>query len=265
MNLYDIIADVYEEIFPTDPNRVRFCEDLLRNRLSSVIDVGCGTAGLARALAAGGFGVVASDLDSAMIEKAKRLATRERVGVELHVAGMLDTERIAAGRSFGLVTCLGNTLAHLESIEELEEFARQADAVSVAPPGGDPRKSPACTVSPAAGAFVVQLLNYDRILDERPKTLPPIEAGVYRFERHYQYLKGEIRFTGILVDARSGRRWQGGTTIRPFRPALVRDALEKRFSIVDCLADYAGTPAEADSFALLFVARRGGGSHKRPE
>lgn len=252
MNLYDILADVYEEIFPTDPNRVGFCAKLLPNPWSAALDAGCGTAGLSRALAAEGFGAVAFDPDSAMIAKAESAAAREGVAVELHVAGMLETEKVAAGRSFQLITCLGNTLVHLESTEEVEDFARQAAGIASQASGESP-----------AGTLVVQILNYDRILAERPPTLPPITSGAYRFERGYEYLDGEIRFYGTLVDVESGRSWTGETTIRPFRRAGIHSILARHFRRVDCLADYSGTLADDDSFALIFVA--GGGSHGRPE
>lgn len=273
MDLYQVLADAYETVFPTDPDRVQFClefleaapkasdilaPDILAPDASGAVestsisesprrrflDAGCGTGELCRAIARVGHRSVGFDSSDAMISAGRRHASAEGVAVDLQVAGLLDLATVAAGRTFDLITCLGNTVVHLPRISDVGEFVDQAAA----------RLSGGRAASDES-TFVVQLLNYDRILARRPETLPDIRRGRYLFERRYEYSDDGITFHGTLTDTETRESWKGRSKIQPYRRGEVEPLLAHRFHRVRCLGDLDGSAADADSFVLTFVAR----------
>lgn len=150
------------------PERIRREWPLLEEVFSSapsdrLLEVGCGPGQHARALADAGYSVVALDRSPSMIEA----ATEDPVpdGVEFVLGDMTELETLAfldgtglqeAGDGvFGGALCLGNTLPHLASDDELHAFARGLAAV----------------LEPGA-PFLLQILNYDRIHDQNVRALP---------------------------------------------------------------------------------------------
>jgi SAM-dependent methyltransferase len=143
------------------PERIRREWPFLDKVLSSgpvrrVLDLGCGTGEHSRFLAAQGFEVVGVDASASMLAK----ALEEPLPPNLRfVAG--DVSRLdeigddLGDEPFGGAICLGNTLPHLQTREELAGLAR-----------GLRRRL-------AAGAPVLlQLLNYERIFAQRVRHLP---------------------------------------------------------------------------------------------
>lgn len=268
MDLYQVLADAYETVFPTDPDRVRFCRALLETGCEAsgildpdaneavettsgfestrrrFLDAGCGTGELCRAIARAGHRSVGFDSSDAMIAAGRRHASAEGVSVDLQVAGLLDLATVAAGRTFNLIACLGNTVVHLPRISDVGEFFDQA----VARLAGGRSASDESTL-------VVQLLNYDRILARRPETLPDIRRGRYLFERRYEYRDDAITFHGTLTDTETRESWTGRSKIQPYRRGEVEPLLADRFHTVRCLGDLDGSDADSDSFVLTFVAR----------
>jgi len=112
---------------------------LLRHALGPgrrVLDLACGTGLHARFFAELGASVVAADLSENMVGSAKSL--RHHPGIQWVMGSMLAPPV----NTVDLVTCLGNSIALLESPEDTEVFFRHAAGVLV--PGG---------------ALMIQLLN----------------------------------------------------------------------------------------------------------
>lgn len=236
-DLYDVLADAYETVFPLDPRRLEFCLGRLPPENGRLLDAGCGTGQLCREVTAYGHMAVGLDLENRMIENGRKTALEKRLFVELWEASVLDLEDIALGRRFHAVVCLGNTLPHLEGAAAVEDFVSQARRILL-----------------PDGALVIQILNYDRILRERPPELPPIETGRYEFERRYEYDHDRIVFSGELTDRTTGQTWSGRAIIRPVFRREVEEILSRRFEDVACLSGYDGRAADDEAFALLFVA-----------
>jgi glycine/sarcosine N-methyltransferase len=171
---YGAIADHYDEIFPPDPEALEF----VRNRLPraccglEVLDVGCGTGGLALGLSVYGVRVTGVDLDPEMIRRASERAAGNR-NLLFETLDMLRLSGRFRENTFHAVTCFGNTIAHLGGPGEIIDFFRQAAAVLM-----------------DGGAFLVQTLQYDAILAEKRTMLPTIENDRIRFERRYRIEDG---------------------------------------------------------------------------
>ncbi len=184
------------------PTRIQREWPLLEEVLASgpskrLLDLGCGTGEHARFLVEQGFEVVGVDASASMIEKALDQPVAPEGHPATHPAGLrfvhgdlADLDRVTEG-SFGGGICLGNTLPHLKTPEALEGFLR-----------GLRRR-----LAPGA-SWVLQLLNYERIIARKDRHLP------LNFRPHEE---GESVFLRLMEVADDGRVLFFPTTLR-FRP-----------------------------------------------
>lgn len=117
-----------------------------------ILDLGCGTGEHTRLLASGGFEVVGVDASPSMLEKARGAAPIEGA---TFVEGDICNLAASVGGTFGGAICLGNVLPHLTEASALAAFF-----------GGLAER-----LAPGA-PFVLQILNYDRIIDTGERHLP---------------------------------------------------------------------------------------------
>jgi glycine/sarcosine N-methyltransferase len=117
-----------------------------------LLDLGSGTGEHSRFLASKGFDVVGVDSSPAMLAK----ATDSPLPPNLQFVGgdMTDVDRLVSGTFDGAI-CLGNTLPHVRHRSALLQFASGLRA----------------RLRPGA-AFVLQVLNYDKVLDSGQRSLP---------------------------------------------------------------------------------------------
>jgi SAM-dependent methyltransferase len=139
------------------PERLRregpFFEDTFRDASPRrLLDLGCGTGEHTRLLASAGFEVIGVDASESMLEKARAATPVE--GARFVEGDIRELPRVVDGK-FGGALCLGNVLPHMTTAAELESFFGGLAAV----------------LAPGA-PFVLQILNYDRIIDNRERHLP---------------------------------------------------------------------------------------------
>ena len=155
------------------------------------IDLGCGTGAYTCALAAAGFTAAGLDIAEDMLAKAR--ANTRRLGLQAtYACGALEDlpTPFASGQA-GLVFCLGNTLPHLVAPGALERACRGLAALL------DGR-----------GLAVVQVLNYDRILERRERVISVDRDDQAAFVRFYDFLPdGLLRFN-LLRTTWNGREGQ---------------------------------------------------------
>jgi SAM-dependent methyltransferase len=118
----------------------------------SLLDLGCGTGEHAIHFARAGFRVLGLDLSASLLEEAAKQAGGAPVRF---VAGDMGRLREVVREHFGSAVCLGNTLVHLQEEHELRAACREVHEALL--PGG---------------SWVVQILNYARILDSGERHLP---------------------------------------------------------------------------------------------
>jgi SAM-dependent methyltransferase len=132
-----------------------------------VLDVGAGSARHAVAFASWGLTVDAIDPDETMLagardhaDKASRVITNAGGALAIDRGGF--GELAAMGFSaIDAITCTGNALPHVAGIEGLRETL--ADFAAVLKPGG---------------ALVLHLLNHDRLLANKQRTIMPVVREV---------------------------------------------------------------------------------------
>lgn len=107
------------------------------------------------------------------------------------------------------------------------------------------------------GNLILQILNYDYLLEERLKKLPLIETSQLRFEREYSYNTGDIRvvFTTRLHLKQSNKTYEDSVELYPLRRGEMEELLENTgFSQIQYFGDFDGTPLTPESFPLIAVA-----------
>jgi len=164
-----------------------FRELFEREGARRIIDVGAGSARHAIMFATWGLDVVAVDPDESMLEQAHINAARfvheiaaGSGSLDIVEGGFGELHKLDVGQ-VDAITCTGNALPHVAGRDGLTEAL--ADFASVLAPGG---------------ILVLHLLNHQRLLDKRPRTIPPkvVETpdGTLVFVRVIDYAPGDEYF-----------------------------------------------------------------------
>ncbi len=242
MDFYRSISEYYDLIFTTGPETVEF----LNNRIepqSGVLDLACGTGNYAIALARLGHRVLGIDRDGAMIARAREKAAG--VEVDFKVGDMLGLKDVAVA-GFDLIFCIGNSLVHLESEEEIGRLIRDCHELLA-----------------ERGLFIAQIVNYDRIMEKRIVELPRIrreEEGLV-FTRRYDYQADSrtVLFKTELA-VREGERERRIENSIPLlilkKAALIKLAEQAGFKDLHLFGSFAGKAHDTDSFATILTCRR---------
>ena len=181
MSFYKSISKSYDNIFPLKAGMVNYVLDSISDYSSCrLLDIGCATGHMAGAIGAKGVEVIGIDLDSEMIKYAAKNFQEDNISFQ--VMDMLKIEEKLGNNSFDIVTCFGNTLVHLTNEEEIFEALKNMKAVLK-----------------AKGKLLIQILNYQYILDKSIRELPIIENEYIRFERFYSE---QIRDERLIFETR---------------------------------------------------------------
>ena len=122
---YDELADLYHLIYEDWPQSIERQADaldtLIRERNSGariVADVACGIGTQALGLAARGYEVIASDLSSAALARAKREALERNVRIALKIDDMSTLATYADNSVDALIAC-DNAIPHLLTDDQI--------------------------------------------------------------------------------------------------------------------------------------------------
>jgi len=234
MEAYDAMAEAYDELFPPSPEFQTFMGSPRDS--GRAVDLGCATGAHVDSLRALGWDASGLDPSEAMIAAARRArGAPERFSP----GGMLDLGRLVPSGGAELVLCVGNTLPHLEE-GELGRFLAQC----------------ARALSPA-GRLVVQLLNYAKLMAERPSDLSTVRGGRWILARSYRYREdGGLDFLTRLSGP--GVETVGSTRLQPFTPGQVlAEAFIAGFEAEGVYESWDRSPfdIEASPFVLMDLRR----------
>ena len=241
MSFYSSIAFAYDRIFPFNPVQLEFVEYSLGGAVAGkrIVDAGCGTGSLSIMLARRSAKVFAFDGDKKMIEFAEE---KRPQALDLRFkTGDLIEELTGIGRSrYDAVLCLGNTLVHLSDNDQIGRFVE--NAFGVLKPGGK---------------LLLQIVNYDRVIDGKVKKLPTIETPDYLFERNYDFTDdGYVSFKTVLTDKVSGEKQLNVVGLLPLRKKELEKVLKRYFSKVECFGDFKRSEWSNESFHLVIKAEK---------
>lgn len=139
------------------PERIKrewpLIEELLQRAPNRrLLDLGSGTGEHSRFIAEQGYEVLGVDASESMVERATDTPLPPNLRFKLHDFRHLESLDEGA---FGTAICLGNALPHLTMPSDMEAFARGARSKLA-----------------AGGSMLMQILNYDRIITKKERSLP---------------------------------------------------------------------------------------------
>jgi glycine/sarcosine N-methyltransferase len=205
--MFDVMTDWESRLAAEGPFLKSVLEDAGARR---VLDAACGSGGHALWLARQGYEVAGADVSPVMIALAQEKAAADGVGVPFVVS---DLANLQASAVYDAVLCLGNSLPHLLTQDDLVAALR--GMAGVLRPGG---------------ALVLQNLNYDLRWQKQPRwfmaqggVLDGQEVLVWRFA-DYDVPAGCIAFH-IALFRKDAPNWQVEVHTTPHRPLFRADLL----------------------------------------
>ncbi len=205
---YDALADGYDAMTGFEQRFIKEKPYLRRlvdaQGIGTALDAGCGTGFHALALAQLGVRVTAVDVSAAMVARVREHARELGLDVRVIHAPFRDLHERTTG-SFDAVFCLGNTIAHLLTVSDLQEtFAVFGRLLR------------------SGGTLYVQTLNYARILAARERVQHVREVGDDLYIRFYDFDTSHLRFN-ILRLRRSSGDWLQDLHSTLLHPWMVPD------------------------------------------
>ncbi len=214
-DFYDALASDYdlmtgfEQRVVTDRPFFRLLVE--RYGIKRAVDAGCGTGFHSFLLTQLGVDVTAVDVSEAMLRKLSERAAA--LNVQVHIV-RTDFRSLASAlqQKYDAVFCLGNTLAHLQSEEELRAALTNFSSVIV--PGG---------------CLFLQVVNFERILASRQRIQSVRERDDKVFVRFYDFEPTKIRFNILTLERHEGslsHRLQS-VCLRPIRSSELVDVVQR--------------------------------------
>lgn len=238
MSFYQSIAQQYDSIFPLNQQQVNFVLNTIPKGDTShhLLDIGCGTGKLSNILSSYNMQVTGIDLDETMLEIAKKFSNEK---LHFKQVNMLEMSKQYPPNHFNTILCLGNTLVHLNSEQEIGECLKQCR-----------------TLLQEKGSLVIQIINYDRILNNDIKALPTIENELVKFERKYIY-KAELRridFNTILTLKKENKQLTNTQLLYPIRKNELENVLSAAgFSSFEYFGNFNGDKLTESSIPLIVI------------
>lgn len=239
MAFYEEISKYYDYIFPTSKETVEFLRRTIGDPPKSVLDVACGTGGYSFELIKHGYDVTAVDIDRSMIEGLRSKANSLNVKINFLNADMLDLKDKLNGKKFESVFCIGNSLVHLDNLDQINEFFKNAKGL----------------IS-EGGSLIAQVINYDRVISKGIRSLPTIyneDIGL-TFERLYGFDEEKNRVYFKTVLSVNDEKCENEI---PLYPLLYEDTkkmlVDAGFKNIEFFGDFNGTSYDKDNSFMMVL------------
>ncbi len=248
MAFYQELSKVYELVFPLSNETLNFIENNLKKG-SKVLDLACGSGEYSIRLSKDGYEVYALDLDEAMILKLTKKAEDNGLSLTAVTGDMLQAKELVPSKLQGIF-CIGNSLVHLTSTNKIGELLNKLYSMLL-----------------PDGILIIQILNYDRILDQRISKLPEIkivtqDSKEISFKRFYSFPKDSITISfDTLLKIKENNNIESFENSIPLLPLrsleLHRLLTSAGFKNIELYGSFSGEAFEKEkSFPLIIKAAK---------
>jgi len=214
MKFYEMLAEKYDEIFPLNEVVVKWVQENVPEG-GAVLDVGCATGRLVERLHKLGYDAYGVEYEPSLIDYDKQVS----IG---------DMHNLGFGSIFDFIVCTGNTLAHTVSYETLVMAMKSFSSALK-----------------SGGMALVQILNYDYILNAKLGALPDITTDSLTFNRFYHYEGKKIRFEGVITCG--DYKVSSAVKLYPIKSDELKSAAEEAgFSSIELFGDFQKNPLMKD-------------------
>ncbi|MDF2946876.1 MAG: Methyltransferase type 11 [Bacillales bacterium] len=231
MNFYEALSKYYDKFFLPNNNIIELCKSFnLRNK--TVLDLGAGTGTTAILFQQEGFNVSALEIDPSMV-KTFEGKIKNFDDIKLVEGNILDTPKYFPD-TFGLILCIGNTLPHLNSLIDVEKVI-----------------SDSFNLLSESGVLLLQIVNFDKIKNEKTFELPTLTAQDedISFTRFYTINNSSITFNGIINV--NGENLTNQVQLLLINSVDLITICKKYFSVVETYGDFKGNTYSEQSSALI--------------
>ena len=246
MNFYSDITENYDYIFPYKELQKDFTLSFLENNElnSTILDIGCATGNLTKELSKNVKSITGLDLDMKMISSAEadqsKSIKKENLKCRFICDSMLNINNYFQNDSLDCVISYGNTIVHLKNENEFEElFAKIRNILK------------------PTGKLLLQIVNYDRIIENNISNLPTIENEHIKFERKYKRLDNNlIEFKTTLLVKKTEKIKNNSVRLFSLQPNTLKRILEENgFYNISFYSTFKKDAFYKDSIPLITAAK----------
>lgn len=218
-----------------------------RYGIHTALDAGSGTGFHSLLLAQLGAQVTAVDVSGDMLQGVTSHAEQMNLEITTLRSNFLDLEKVLK-QEFDAVFCMGNSLAHLLTEEQLRTTVRNF-----------------FSLTKPSGILFIQNLNYDRIVAQRERIQSVKESGDKTFVRFYDYGEHRLSFNILTIERGEDQVRQSLRSVQ-LRPLLshelVRLLMERGFSEISQFGGISMDPFNAAiSKDLVILAKKENQKH----
>ncbi|MFH1198140.1 MAG: class I SAM-dependent methyltransferase [bacterium] len=188
---YDNLSEFYDGMIDFKKSLVKKSE-LLKNftgGCKSALDVGCGTGVDSIALALNGLKVTAIDPSPKMIERAVENAFQSNVEINF-INGVMENVDLPRGEYFDIAVSLGNAAANIPTDELIFTLQKIHDMLG------------------SGGKLLIQILNYDLILEKQERIVNISKSGENYIVRFYDFEWDIVRFNILVFNEKDRSNYQ---------------------------------------------------------
>jgi glycine/sarcosine N-methyltransferase len=233
LTFYQSLTPFYDEIFPTNSKSLHFLVSNFKQE-GLLLDVGAGTGNMALNLAKEGFKVIAAEPEESMAKQIQEKASNHSITVLTKPMQQINE----IDETFDGIYCIGNTLVHLNNMEEISEFLQQV-----------------FKKLHQDGVFICQVVNFEKVLEKQVFTFPTIQKETFEFNRRYDLEDEKVLFTTTIATAE--QTFSNTTSLYPVTSKQLLPALKNSgFQSVELFGSFEKDPYSLNSAAVIVVAKK---------
>ncbi len=248
MGFYEDFSKYYDLIFQAKKPQLDFIKKRTPKK-GRILDVAAGTGNHALALGEDGYDVRAVEYDDKMLEVLEDKQEKPNPEVKARRGDMKEILDYYPRSFFDTVYCIGNSLVHLTTVAEIEKFLESAYAVLK-----------------TEGTLIIQIINYDRILDQDIHGLPTIKNEQdpklkAEFVRSYEKIPNSdlLDFQTRLTIKKDGEEkvFENHTPLLPIRYQELKRLLEEAgFRNIEAYSNFMEEDYDPEAPPLIMTGKK---------
>ena len=221
-------------IFPFNEKEASFVQSIISPPVSRALDIGCGIGHTASILTKVSSNVIGIDGNYDMVSKAKNAYP----SLTFKALDMRSIHELNL-KPMDVVTCFGNTLVHIDNQDVKRVLKQWYDLLE------------------DQGQLLIQIINYDRIMQNQITSLPTINHEHVSMDRVYHHNQEVIEFETILTDKQNNQVFTQSVTLYPLLKADLESYLhDAGFESCDFYGGFDGQSWTPSSYATIVVAKK---------
>ena len=230
LEFYKKILEYYDDIFPLNMSQVEFVKNIVKEKEARVLEVGCANGKLTGALA--DYNIFGIDLDEDFI----KVAYNRYPELMFKSLNMLNLEELEG--KFAAILSFGNTLVHIPEEKVSYFFSAAYEKLN------------------NKGKILLQIVNYDNILDNQIQDLSLIDNEKVTFRRSYINADKFI-FQGELIVKKDGTSSISEVELFPLRKnKLVELLIKNKFRNIEVFGNFKMSKWNNLSPATIITAQK---------